>query len=206
MDTVTICYWVAQILGTLLALMYTFMAGLGKLLPFHPMYKELEPGFAKLNGPFFGLPGALLRTIIGLACVSAGAGVLAAFWYPLEGHLKELSQVLVLCAFVGLITISLGAAWAHVVIDGNPGPMTMMLPCHCIVLYCRLKVTPLSSFDDKSLASYPVFETFPPATLFERFVLVCVVALVGAVISRMMCGEKTDVLKATKAEMEAAKE
>merc|ERR1719424_1589517 len=188
------------------------MAGPGKLLPFHPMYKEMEPGFRAGMGPFFGLPGAPLRILIGVANTCAGWGLLVALWMPHTmiktlplapaSEMVELSQVLLLCASVGLITISLGAAWYHIALEGSPGPMTVFLPIHCIILGCRLQVTPLGNFDNKKFAAAAIFSSFPPNTMFERFIVVCAIALVLAIVMRITCGKATNDVKA---DMEAAK-
>jgi hypothetical protein len=199
MPIVAICFWVAQILGTLIGLMYTFIAGLGKLLPCHPMYAQLKSGFDTQHGPFFGLPGDLLRWIIGLAGFCAGAGTLVVLWCPhnLLGDLVEPSQVLLLCASCGLITTSLGAAWVHIAVEGNPGAMTMLLPMHVTILICRLQVTPLDAFKDRGLANTPLFSKFPYDSLFEEFLILCAVGLVGAVISRTLFGKPTAEIQET---------
>jgi len=200
MDSTTICFYVAQVLGSLMGFMYFAGPGLGKLLPFHPMYSQMEPGFKFGMGPFFGMPGDPMRIIIGLANASAGLGMLVALWTPhamLKGDMVELSEVLLLCASVGLITISIGAAWFHTAMEGNPGPMMMMLPMHCIILGCRLQVTPLADFDNKQFADAPIFSSFPPSTLFEKFILVCIASLALAVVTRMLGGKSVADIQAS---------
>lgn len=89
-------------IGTLLGFLFFAIAGLGKLLPGHPMYNVLTSTFDRAIGPFFGLPGAatFLRLIIGTAELSAGlvfqvvpwslyvmpSGLSPAFEAPLEAR------------------------------------------------------------------------------------------------------------------------
>ena len=76
-------------IGTLLGLLFVFLAGLGKLLPSHPMHGVLSATFEKVVGPFFGLRTAsaagLLRLLIGAAEFSAGLVFLTVFLGELLG-------------------------------------------------------------------------------------------------------------------------
>lgn len=178
--------------------MFTLVAGAGKLVPAHPMYKEMEPGFAKLMGPFFGLPGGLLRVVLGLAYLSAGLGLLTGIWgeylKKFDGDLLALDQALLVCVPIGVITIHLGALFFHLAIEGNPGPPAMFIPMMCLLLYSRLQLTPYETMSEHS------------QKVIKCFVGVCGAGLVLGCITKCAAGTSTDEIKKTKAGMEPAQE
>eukprot|EP00438_Fugacium_kawagutii_P007399 Skav233950 [mRNA] locus=scaffold1382:164765:165761:+ [translate_table: standard] len=102
-------------IGTLLGFLFFAIAGLGKLLPGHPMYNVLASTFDRAIGPFFGLPATLLRLIIGTAELSAGLVFLVVPWslYVMPDSLSPAfeapSEALLLCAIIGMLFIMAGA-------------------------------------------------------------------------------------------------
>ena len=111
-------------IGTLLGLLFVLVAGLGKLLPGHPMHGVLSATFEKVIGPFFGLGTASarrLRLLIGAAEFSAGLVFLLVFWGELVPGLspktKPEADALLLCAVMGMINIMAGALVFHWLVD-----------------------------------------------------------------------------------------
>ncbi|CAJ1373914.1 unnamed protein product [Effrenium voratum] len=99
------------VIGTLLGFLFFAIAGLGKLLPQHPMHAVLRSTFDKAAGPFFGLPSTLLRLVIGLAELSAGLVFMAVPWgvNGLPADKKAPAEALLLCAILGMLAIMTGA-------------------------------------------------------------------------------------------------
>eukprot|EP00747_Dinoflagellata_sp_TGD_P038134 gnl/TRDRNA2_/TRDRNA2_139486_c0_seq2.p1 gnl/TRDRNA2_/TRDRNA2_139486_c0~~gnl/TRDRNA2_/TRDRNA2_139486_c0_seq2.p1 ORF type:complete len:192 (+),score=25.08 gnl/TRDRNA2_/TRDRNA2_139486_c0_seq2:68-643(+) len=179
MDTVTVvCFWVAQVLGSLLGFLFFAMAGMGKLVPVHPMYAMMKPGFADKMGPFFGLNGDLLRTIIGLAEVAAGLGYLVGLWGSffglIEGDLLDLCDALLICAPLGMVVIMLCGGWFHIAVEGKPGPPGPLTVMNLVILGARLKVTPFAELSDKMVVIV--------------FGIVAVVGVALAVVLRLALG------------------
>ena len=71
---------VSLLIGTLLGTLFFAIAGLGKLLPGHPMHSVFSSTFDKAIGPFFGLPATSLRLVIGFAELSAGLCFIVVPW------------------------------------------------------------------------------------------------------------------------------
>lgn len=189
-------FWISLVVGSLFGLMFTLAAGLGKILPAHPMYKMMEPGFAKVMGPFFGFPGAPLRIILGLAYVCAGLGLLGGLWgeflKKIDGDLLALDQALLVCVPIGIITIHLGALWYHLAIEQNPGPPAMFIPMMGLFLYSRLQISPYETMSAKN------------QTVIQGFSGVCLVGLVLAVIARCACGAQAEELRQADKDLKAA--
>ena len=61
------------------------VAGLGKLLPGHPMYEVLKSTFDKAIGPLFGMPSSGLRLVIGMAELLGGLAILLIPWAEFLG-------------------------------------------------------------------------------------------------------------------------
>lgn len=190
--------WVSLVVGTLFGMMFTVAAGLGKLLPAHPMYKQMQPGFAYVMGPFYGLPGAPLRVILGIAYVCAGLGLLGGLWgeflNKVNGDLLTLDQALLVCVPIGIITIHLGALWFHVAIESSPGPPAMFIPMMALLLYSRLQITPYQTMPSKSQA------------VIQGFSGVCALGLVLAILARCAAGAPSEELRKVKEESEKVAE
>eukprot|EP00927_Polykrikos_kofoidii_P075540 TRINITY_DN71798_c0_g1_i1.p1 TRINITY_DN71798_c0_g1~~TRINITY_DN71798_c0_g1_i1.p1 ORF type:complete len:219 (+),score=40.09 TRINITY_DN71798_c0_g1_i1:64-657(+) len=187
--------WMSFISGTLMGLLVGLMSGPGKLLPFHPMFKKMKLDFEKLTGPFFGLPGDLVRVIIGLAELAAGWGILVALWGGgvfgvITGDLLNLGNCLTICAGIGLIVIFVGALWYHVVVDGSPGPTPVFLVLLFMLVGSRLQVTPMDGFSSEH------------QTIIKAFSAVSVVGLIGTVIMRCVGGKTAAELRAVKEELD----
>eukprot|EP00929_Paragymnodinium_shiwhaense_P058163 TRINITY_DN2912_c0_g1_i1.p1 TRINITY_DN2912_c0_g1~~TRINITY_DN2912_c0_g1_i1.p1 ORF type:complete len:359 (+),score=121.86 TRINITY_DN2912_c0_g1_i1:242-1318(+) len=172
--------WVGRVSCTLLGLFWGLLAGPGKLLPFHPFYSKMQPLFEKCIGPFFGLPGALLRGVIGLAEATAGIGMLLAVWGVAEKILDdaELVDVLVPMAGVGAITLGLGIAYYHIKLEGNPGAAVVSLPLAILIVVSSLIVSPLSCMLEK-------FQT-----TFYVWCGICGLCFVGSLIGQAVAGDK----------------
>lgn len=66
--------------GSVLGLLFVCVAGLGKLIPGHPMYNVLKTTYEKAIGPVFGMPASVLRLVIGGAELCAGLCMLLVVW------------------------------------------------------------------------------------------------------------------------------
>mmetsp|Transcript_146830 Transcript_146830/g.256183 ORF Transcript_146830/g.256183 Transcript_146830/m.256183 type:complete len:205 (+) Transcript_146830:65-679(+) len=196
---VTVCYWFVQIFGTLMGLMFAFAAGAGKLLPPHPMNEMLSGAFVAV-GQFLGLPGTPLRFFVGSVELFAGLGILGVLWVKSLADC-EIFLALLICDFIGLITITIGIGWFHFTIEGSPGPAVMFLPVLLLLLFCRLQVTPISGFKDQSLVELSLMTNFP-FSLLERFITLCLFGFLSAVLMRTMWGKS---MAEMRADTEAAK-
>ena len=109
--------------GTLLGLLFVLVAGLGKLVPGHPMYQVLSATFEKAIGPFFGVSAPmarLLRLVIGAAELSAGTIFLLVLWGEVAGlpaEVKPTAEALLLCAVMGMLNIMIGALTFNWVVE-----------------------------------------------------------------------------------------
>ena len=101
------------LIGTLLGTLFFAIAGLGKLLPGHPMHSVLSSTFDKAIGPFFGLPATFLRLVTGFAELSAGLCFIVVPWGLYFGtfgpNLKAPVEALLLCAIHGMLVIMIVA-------------------------------------------------------------------------------------------------
>lgn len=190
--------WVSLSLGSLFGFFFFAGAGLGKLLPGHPLYKEMVPGFDKVMGPYFGLPGGCLRTLIGLSYVAAGAGLLGGLWGEFLGKfdkdLLALDQALLICAPIGVIVIHLAAIVYHLAVEGNPGPCPVFITVMGILLYARLQMTPFATLDAQGQLVVKAFTGVGAAGLVLAFLL------------RAAAGAPLEDLKKEKAKLDAEKQ
>lgn len=192
------CTYVSLAVGSLFGFMFAAGPGLGKVLPAHPMFKEMVSGMAQLMGPFYGIKGDILRNCLGFPYIAAGLGMIVGLWCEflgsIDGDLLVLAQALLICAPIGIITIQLGAGWFHIAVDGHPGPSVVLIPMMALLLYTRLQITP--------------YEIFPSEKqiIIQVFIAVCGIGFIGAAISKVVNGEDTETLKDKAAEMKAAKE
>mmetsp|Transcript_105219 Transcript_105219/g.297378 ORF Transcript_105219/g.297378 Transcript_105219/m.297378 type:complete len:197 (-) Transcript_105219:190-780(-) len=117
--------WISVVLGTVLGLLFGFMAGAGKLFPFHPTNHRLVFAFDKVYGPFFGCAGWVLRVLIGIGELVGGIGLLVGLWGDALGlygeSVSDLASSLCIVAGVALMTTSLAAGAMHTYVDGSPG-------------------------------------------------------------------------------------
>mmetsp|Transcript_30623 Transcript_30623/g.63045 ORF Transcript_30623/g.63045 Transcript_30623/m.63045 type:complete len:210 (+) Transcript_30623:113-742(+) len=150
-------------IGTLLGLLFVFLAGLGKLLPSHPMHGVLSATFEKVVGPFFGLRTAsaagLLRLLIGAAEFSAGLVFLTVFLGELLGSglptkMKPEADALLLCAVMGMVNIMTGALVFHWLVDQEVKkivPYVVFLLLLIGLLAERLEVTDFEALSENWL-------------------------------------------------------
>merc|ERR1719361_1398508 len=119
---------ISLLLGTVMGVVFGFMKGLAKLLPFHPGFKAMAYGFPHVYGPFLGLPGRILLPLVGIGETLAGVGLLLGLWIDTFGGFpKSTSNVfkaLAIVAGVALMTLGFVAAFVHKYIDGT-GPKFM---------------------------------------------------------------------------------
>jgi len=135
------CLWVSVVLGTLIGLMASLMAGLGKLVPGHPMYTKMSFGFDKVFGPFFGMPGTVLRVLTGLAEVVGGLCLVIGLWSDALGPSAWI-RALIICDVCSLGYLIFSAMCSHYAIDGSPGAPTGPFIVLWIILICRFIVCP----------------------------------------------------------------
>ena len=112
------------VVGTLLGILFFLVAGLGKLMPAHPMYQVLGATFERAIGPFFGLSATMttvLRMVIGAAELAAGLVFLGVFWGEalglVPGKAAPCADALLLCAIIGMINIMTGALIFNLVVE-----------------------------------------------------------------------------------------
>jgi len=114
---------VSLFIGTLLGTLFFAIAGLGKLLPGHPMHSVLSSTFDKAIGPFFGLPATFLRLVIGFAELSAGLCFIVVPWglyFDTFGpNLKAPVEALLLCAIIGMQAIMIVALVFNCLVEGQ---------------------------------------------------------------------------------------
>ncbi len=196
LDGAAIAAWVSVVFGTLFGLLLVLMSGAGKLLPFHPMYTKLQPGFEKMMGPFFGLPGDALRIFIGLSEVAAGAGFLVGVWATQLGlvnaDLKVLANALLISDAVAIASLFAGATWYHVAVEGSPGACPVFILFAVIIGGTRLVVTPFASFS----AHYQ--------TIIGAISVASILALIMSVAARSAAGESIASLQKKHGEMKEA--
>mmetsp|Transcript_23339 Transcript_23339/g.43894 ORF Transcript_23339/g.43894 Transcript_23339/m.43894 type:complete len:201 (+) Transcript_23339:131-733(+) len=136
------------VVSTLLGVLFSGIAGLGKLLSCHPMYNTLRATFEKAIGPFFGISATLMRHILGVAELSAGLTFLFVPWGELLGliptALEPELQALLLCAISGMIIIMAGAFIFSVAVEWKrekTAPYVVFVGLLSILLYLRIQAT-----------------------------------------------------------------
>eukprot|EP00416_Gambierdiscus_australes_P014763 CAMPEP_0171073870 /NCGR_PEP_ID=MMETSP0766_2-20121228/11776_1 /TAXON_ID=439317 /ORGANISM="Gambierdiscus australes, Strain CAWD 149" /LENGTH=179 /DNA_ID=CAMNT_0011530603 /DNA_START=50 /DNA_END=589 /DNA_ORIENTATION=+ len=162
------------------------VAGLGKLLPWHPMNKLLVTTFETTAGPFFGLPARPLRLAVGIVELVAGLGLLVGLWSVQTGDAQKHVDLLLILDGVGLATVLVQAMVFHAVVEGAGQifPYGVMIILLCTFVGCRLQMTPLRSLG-------PSCEF-----LAIRFLYVCITGLLLSLFARRAWGASTETLVA----------
>jgi len=123
--------WFTTIVGTPVALIAFVMAGAGKAIPLHPMNKAMVFGFENVFGPFLGMPGMILRLIIGIGEMVGGCGLLIGLWGDacggFGGEFGDVVKSLIIVASVALFIVWSVASLMHQYIDHMPNLVTILL-------------------------------------------------------------------------------
>jgi len=141
----TFCLWTSVVLGTMLGLVASLMAGLGKLLPGHPMYENMSFGFSNVFGPFFGISGSMLQIMTGLAETVGGLCLVIGLWVDAlkvygPCHEGDMVRSLILCDLVSLCFKLFSAMCVHGRIDGSPGTPTGPFVLMIVIIILRIIV------------------------------------------------------------------